>query len=68
MPFVCDFSTGLGGGGGAGRRLDTWTGAMGVCNFSACAYSSSSDDDGDEDRGVEMGDQKGLTFECKFNF
>ncbi len=41
---------------------------MGVCSLSACVYSSSSEDDGEEERGEEMGDSKGLAFECKSKF
>jgi hypothetical protein len=33
---------------------------MGACKASACVYNSSSDDDGDEDKGESMGESKGF--------
>lgn len=43
-------------------------GAIGVRSVKACVYSSSSDDDGEEDRGESDGESNGFTLLLKFKF
>lgn len=50
------------GGGGGGAFRAACTGAIGVGNERASVYNSSSDDEGDEERGESIGELKGFAF------
>lgn len=58
-PVIELLRLGGGGGGGGFRAMANCEGANGVCN-AARLYSSSSEDEGDDDRGVSSGEPKGF--------
>jgi len=56
------------GGGGGGCLRMACVGAIGVCNENACVYSSSSDDEGEDESGESEGESKGFVWRPRSKF